>query len=61
MAESNWKTEGYDPSKHGFWKATLDDRGDLGYPNRCFGSGNKLYSTRLPWHSWCNRDHSKDT
>lgn len=32
MAESNWKTEGYDPSKHGFWKATLDDRGDLGYP-----------------------------
>ena len=32
MAESNWKSDGYVPDKHGFWKATLDDRADFGYP-----------------------------
>lgn len=32
MTESNWTSEGYVPSEHGYWKATLDDRADLGYP-----------------------------
>ena len=32
MSESNWTTSGYRPDEHGWWKATLDDRGDLGYP-----------------------------
>ena len=32
MAESNWKTPGYRPDEHGWWKATIDDRGDFGYP-----------------------------
>lgn len=32
MSESNWKSDGYVPDQHGFWRATLDDRADLGYP-----------------------------
>lgn len=32
MAESYWKTSGYRPDEHGWWKATIDDRGDFGYP-----------------------------
>lgn len=32
MSESNWKSPGYNPEHHGWWKATLDDRADLGYP-----------------------------
>jgi len=32
MSESNWKDNGYNPSEHGWWRATLDGRADLGYP-----------------------------
>ena len=32
MAESNWTMSGYRPDEHGWWKATIDDRGDFGYP-----------------------------
>lgn len=32
MAESNWKDDGYVPSEHGWWRATIDNRGDFGYP-----------------------------
>lgn len=32
MSESNWTSSGYRPDEHGFWRATLDDRADLGYP-----------------------------
>ena len=32
MSESNWKSEGYVPSEHDWWRATLDGREDLGYP-----------------------------
>ena len=44
MAESNWKSDGYVPDKHGFWKATLDDRADFGYP---VGYYTGEYSTSL--------------
>lgn len=32
MAESNWTDSGYNPSEHGYWRATLDGRSDKGYP-----------------------------
>lgn len=32
MAESNWTIDGYNPSEHGFWKASIDGQSDFGYP-----------------------------
>ena len=32
MSESNWKNDGYNPEEHEWWKATLDDKDNLGYP-----------------------------
>lgn len=34
MAEQNWKTPGYDPSKNGWWRASLgQEASNYGYPN----------------------------
>lgn len=34
MSEQNWKTPGYDPSKNGWWRASLgQDSSNFGYPN----------------------------
>ncbi len=34
MAEQNWKTPGYDPSKNGWWRASLgQEASNFGYPN----------------------------
>lgn len=36
MAESNWKSPGYNPEEHGWWRATLDDANNFGYPNNYY-------------------------
>lgn len=35
-SESNFESEGYNPTDHGLWPATLDGRDDLGYPDGYF-------------------------
>lgn len=53
MSESNYKTNDYNPANHGWWKATLDNAENFGYPQN-YNFSDSMRATMIAFGNYFN-------